>query len=50
MHFKNTHRVNISSNKTEVLKKSINMFIWAIGILNQLFIRDSYTQIKFSKK
>ena len=30
--------------------KSINMDIWAIGILNQLFIRDSYTQIKFSKK
>ena len=27
-----------------------NWYIWAIGILNQLFIRDSYTQIKFSKK
>ena len=30
--------------------KSMNMYIWAIGILNQLFIRDSYTQIKFPKK
>ena len=36
--------------KTEALAKSMNMFIWAIGILNQQFIRDSYTQIKFSKK
>ena len=27
----------------------MNMYIWAIDILNQLFIRDSYTQIKFSK-
>ena len=26
------------------------MYIRAIGIINQLFIRDSYTQIKFSKK
>ena len=25
------------------------MYIWAIGTLNQLFIRGSYTQIKFSK-
>ena len=28
----------------------MNMYIWTIGTLNQLFIRDSYTQIKFSKK
>ena len=28
----------------------MNMYIWAIGILNQLFIRVCYTQIKFSKK
>ena len=27
----------------------MSMYIWAIDILNQLFIRDSYTQIKFSK-
>ena len=35
--------------KLKVLLKSINMYIWAIGILNQLFIRGSYTQIKFQK-
>ena len=29
---------------------SMNMHIWAIDILNQLFMKDSYTQIKFSKK
>ena len=28
----------------------MNMYIWAIGTLNQLFIGGSYTQIKFSKK
>ena len=28
----------------------MNMYIWAIVILNQLFIRDSYKQIEFSKK
>ena len=43
-------RENTPSNKTEALTKSMNMYIWAIGILNQLFIRDSYTQITFSKK
>ena len=26
----------------------MNMCIWAIGTLNQLFIRGSYTQTKFS--
>ena len=26
------------------------MYIWAIGVLNQLFVRDFYTQNKFSKK
>ena len=41
----------IHPNKAAALTKSINMYIWANGILNQLFIRDSYTQkIKFSKK
>ena len=28
----------------------MNIYIWAIGILNQLFIRGSYTQIKFSSE
>ena len=27
----------------------MNMYIWGIGTLNQLFIKGSYTQIKFSK-
>ena len=34
----------------EALTKSMNMYIWGIGTVNQLFIRGSYTQIKFSKK
>ena len=39
------------SNKTKVRTKSINMDIWVIGTLNQLFIiRGSYTEIKFSKE
>ena len=48
--FKDTHRENTPSNKTETFTKNMNMSIWAVGILNQLFIRDSYTQFKFSKK
>ena len=46
--FKDSHWENTPSNRTEALTKSINMHIWTIGLLNQLFIRDSYTQI--SKK
>ena len=34
--------------KTQLLLKSIIMDIWAIGTLNQLFIKGSDTQ--FSKK
>ena len=45
-----TNRENAPSNKTGTLTKNMNMYISAIGILNQLFIRDSYAQIKFSKK
>ena len=41
---------NAISNKTETFTKSINMHICAICTLNQLFIRGSCTQIKFSKK
>ena len=47
---KNTHRENTPSHKTEALTKGMNMYIWAIGTLNQLFISGSYIQIKFSKK
>ena len=31
--------------KTEALTKSMNMYIWGIGTLNQLFVRCTYTQI-----
>ena len=47
---RDTHKDNTPSNKTKALKKSMNMYIWVIGTLIQLFIRGSYTQIKFSKK
>ena len=36
---KGTHREKGSSNKTLALRKSANMDVWAVGILNQLFIR-----------
>ena len=37
--------------KTEALSKIIYMDdIYVLGTLNQLFIRDSYTQIKFSSR
>ena len=39
------HRENALTNKTQVLMKSMNMAIWVIGTLNQLFIRGSYTEI-----
>ena len=29
------------SNKTPALRKSTNMGVWAVGTLNQLFIRGS---------
>ena len=32
-----------------MFKKNMNMYIWEIGAVNQLFVRRSYTQIKFSK-
>ena len=47
---KDTHRKNTYSNKTWVFTESMNMVIWVVCALNQLFIRHCYTQIKFSKK
>ena len=42
MHFiKDTHREKAPSNKTPALRKSTNMGVWAVGTLNQLFIRGS---------
>ena len=46
---KDTHRENTPSNKTKVLTKSMNTYIWEIGTVNQLFVRGSYTQTKFKK-
>ena len=47
---KDTRRENTLSNKTQAFTESINMGIWVIRTLSQLFIRISHTQTKFSKK
>ena len=36
---KDTHKEKAPSNKTPVLRKSTNKGVWAVGTLNQLFIR-----------
>ena len=43
MHVRNedSHKENALTNKTQVLPKSMNMYIWVISTLNRLFIRDS---------
>ena len=41
---------NTSSNETKALTKSMNLHILETGTLNQLLIRGSYNEIKFSKK
>ena len=38
---KDIHREKAPSNKTPALRKSTNMGVWAVGTLNQLFIRGS---------
>ena len=45
-----THREKAPSNKNPALTKSTNMGAWAVGKLNQLFIRGSFTETKLSKK
>ena len=47
---KDTHREKAPSNKTLALTKSMNTDIQVIGTSNQIFIRSSYTETKFSKK
>ena len=49
-HLKDTLRVKALSNKTPALTKSANMDIWVVGTSNQLFMRGSQTETKFSKK
>ena len=48
--FKVTYREKAPSNKNPALTKSMNMDIWIVATSNQLFIRSSYTETKFSKK
>ena len=38
---RDTHKEKARSNKTPALRKSTNMGVWAVGTLNQLFIRGS---------
>ena len=38
---KDTHREKAQSNKTPAPRRSTNMGVWAVGTLNQLFIRGS---------
>ena len=40
----------IPSNKALTLLKIMNMDIWVVGALNQVFIRGSKTETKFLKK
>ena len=42
-------RENTPLNKTQAIAKSMNMDIWVVSTLSQLFIGDSYTQVKFWK-
>ena len=46
---KDTHREKVPSNKTPALTESMNMDIWVVGTLNQLFIGSSQTETKFQK-
>ena len=43
--FEDTQRENTPLNKTEVLTKSMNMYISGIDTLNELLLRGSFTQI-----
>ena len=45
-----THRRNAASNKFKALTRRMKMDIWVVSSLNQLFIRGTYSNIKFSKK
>ena len=38
---KDSHKEKEPSNKTPALRKIANMDVWAVGSLNQLFIRGS---------
>ena len=46
---KDTHSEKVLSNKTLALTKRMNMDIWVVGISNQPFRRDSYSEVNFLK-
>ena len=48
--FSDTYREKAPSNKTAALTISVNMNISVLGISNQLLIRGSYSDTKFSLK
>ena len=48
--FKDTHSEKSPSSKIPALTKSMNMDIWVVGKLKQLFIRGSLSEIIFSTK
>ena len=48
--FKDTHSGKSPSSKIPALTKSMNMDIWVVGTLKQLFIRGSLSEIKFLTK
>ena len=47
---KETDREKATSNKTPALSKIMNMDIWVVTTSNQLVMRQSYAETKFSKK
>ena len=47
---KDADREKTPSSKTPLLTKSMNIGIWVVGTSNELFMRGSYTEAKFSKK
>ena len=49
MFHKDTHGKNTSSNKIAALTKSMNIYIWAIATVNQLFVRGLKLKLTFSK-
>lgn len=49
-YFKDTHKEKSPLNKIAMLTKSMSMDTWVVGTSKQLFIRGSYTEIKFLKK
>lgn len=48
--FKDTQREKSRPGRTPGLTKSLNMNIWIVGAVNQLFKGGSYNKIKLSKK